>query len=148
MSEALFFLRAASDRDLPVLDSYAAAEGMGNIPCADHVCVAVNDSDEIVGFIRLVFDDAKVCHVNPVVVYPSWRGVGLGRALIDYAAQRFGEVRLVSRGSSLAFYEALGFTPLPWDEIKPEIVEECTECELRDECHPVPLSRGAKERES
>ncbi|MEG1097405.1 MAG: GNAT family N-acetyltransferase [Raoultibacter sp.] len=148
MSDALFFLQPAKEEDLVVLDAFAAAEGMGSIPCVDCVFVAVSREDnEIVGFIRLVFNDAGICHVNPVVVYPSWRGCGVGCALMDYAAQHYGELRLVSRGSSLAFYEALGFAPTSWEAIKPEIVAECSQCELYDECNPVPMSKGSQESE-
>lgn len=147
MSEELFSLRAATSQDIPTLDAYAAAEGMGPIPDIEHVFVAQNTAKELIGFIRLAFDNAGVCHVNPVVVCSTWRGYGVGRALMDCAASRFGELRLVSRGSSRSFYEALGFTPLAWDAIKPEIAAECDGCELYDECGPTPMSSSLSESE-
>ena len=147
MSEKLFSLRTATSQDIPTLDAYGAAEGMGPIPDIEHVFVAQNAAKELVGFIRLAFDEAGVCHVNPVVVCSTWRGRGVGRALMDYAATRFGELRLVSRGSSRSFYEALEFTPIAWDAIKPEIAAECEECELFDECGPTPMSSSARESE-
>ncbi|MEG0504551.1 MAG: GNAT family N-acetyltransferase [Raoultibacter sp.] len=139
--DVIIAVRAATDEDLPTINVFAAAEGMGVIETDQDVYVAVNESDEIVGFIRLVFDGEGVCHVNPVVVYPTWRGFGVGRALTDLALAAHGELRLVSRGSSLAFYQSLGFEPIAWDLICEPIVAECDGCELMDECKPVPMRK-------
>lgn len=139
--DAAIALRVAVDEDLPAINAFALAEGMGDIERAHNVHVAINADGEIVGFIRLVFDGEGICHVNPVVVYPTWRGFGVGRILIDYALATYGEVRLVSRGSSLAFYQALGFEPIAWDLVFDPIAAECDACELRDECKPVPMGK-------
>ncbi|WP_139653677.1 GNAT family N-acetyltransferase [Raoultibacter phocaeensis] len=142
MSE-LFTIRHAEPGDCATLTAYSSLEGMGPIEPGDTVRVAVSDDGDIVGFIRLVFDSAGVCHINPVVVYSTWRGFGVGRALVEGALGEFGELRLVSRGTSRAFYEALGFEAIPWDDIHPPIVEECDECELFDECSPLPMRKKA-----
>lgn len=141
MAEELFHIRDAREDDLGYCTSYAFAEGMGGIDSTENLRVAVDDIDEVVGFLRLTFDEVGVAHVNPVVTYPTWRGVGVGRALVEDALETQGELRLVSRGSSLTFYEALGFVPVDWADIRGEIVAECDECELFDECGPVPLGK-------
>lgn len=140
MSE-LFSLRPAVEADRPYLDSYTYAEGMDYLPSLDGVTVAANAGDEPVGLIRIVRDSMGVAHINPVVVHASWRGYGVGKALVDDAQQRFGELRLVSRGSSKPFYDALGFEECGWEMIEKGVSEDCDGCELRDECCPQPMRR-------
>lgn len=141
MTDELFSLRPAREGDMALVNAYARGEGMPDIPGTDGVTVAVNADDAPVGFIRIVFDDAGVAHVNPVVTYEAWRGFGVGRALVEDALGKYGELRLVSRGSSLAFYRALGFEDVAWDAIKPDIAAECDGCELVDECRPQPVGK-------
>lgn len=141
MSTALFSIRAAEECDQASINTFAHAEGMDSIAVLEHVFVAVNETDEVVGFIRIAFDEKRVAHVNPVVVYSTWRGFGVGRALTEYVQDLFGELRLVSRGGSKAFYEALGFIPCTWEDIYPPIAQECDGCEMKDECGPTPMRR-------
>lgn len=136
---ALFTIRNVKPADLVLANMLSAAEGMGPVQEGDCIRVAVNEGDEVVGFARFVFDEAGTCHVNPVVVYPTWRRYGVGRALMNDALARYGEVRLVSRGNSKAFYEALGFVPCAWSDIYAPVARECDECELREECNPQPM---------
>lgn len=142
MSNAIT-LRAATAADLPTLDMFAAAEGMDAIPSAENVHVACNEAGEIVGFIRLVFSEEGTCHVSPVVVYPTWRGLNVGTVLMEFARSH-GEVRLVARGTSKAFYEALGFAPLAWEQIHPPLAAACSTCEMCEECNPQPMGIGAR----
>lgn len=136
----LFSLRAAQDADLDLLSAYAHAEGMDALPSIEGIIVAVNDNDEPVGFIRIVEEAGFPAHVNPVVVYPSWRGYGVGRALMDEARRVYGELRLVSRGSSQGFYDALGLAPCSWEDICPSVFDDCAGCEMFDECAPQPMT--------
>ena len=142
MTDELFTIRDARADDKPVLDAYANAEGMDAIPDIEGVRVAVNDDDEVVGFIRIALDEEDgTAFVNPVITHETWRGYGVGRALMEEALARHGELRLVSRGGSLAFYEALGYERIGWDLIKMALVDDCDHCELRDECGPVPMRK-------
>ncbi len=135
----LFTLHDAHPSNLEAINCLSHSEGFGVVEKGDTVRVALNEDGEVVGFMRLVFDDSGVCHINPVVVYSTWRRFGVGRALMNDALKRYGEVRLVSRGSSLHFYEALGYESCEWDEIKSEVAAECDECEMREECNPSPM---------
>ena len=113
--ESLFTLRPAREDDLPTINAFAAVEGMADLPSIDRVTVAESEAGDVVGFVRIAAEEEGVGHVNPIVVYSTWRGYGVGRALMDDALARYGELRLVSRGSSLGFYRALGFHEVPWD---------------------------------
>lgn len=142
MVDELFVIRDAREDDRATLDAYCAAEGMDVLPSVDRVRVAVNEDDEVVGFIRIAIDrDEGIAFVNPVVTHETWRGFGVGRALMEEALAHHGELRLVSRGSSLAFYEALGYECISWDLIKMALVDDCDGCEMRKECGPVPLRK-------
>ena len=145
MTEELFRIRDAREDDQTALDVLCAAEGMDAIPSTERVRVAVDDEDEVVGFIRIAVDeDEGTAFVNPVITHDTWRGYGVGRALMDEALAVFGELRLVSRGQSLAFYEALGYERISWDYIKMALVDDCDNCEMRDECGPVPMRKRAE----
>ena len=136
----LFTIRDARLRDMPLIDSYANAEGMDRIPGPARVRVAVNDDDEVVGFCRLQDDMNGIAYVNPIVVYPTWRGHGVGKALMQDARALAGELRLISRGTSEGFYRALGFVEMSWNEVDLEAAsEDCDNCPYRASCGPVPM---------
>lgn len=137
--ETLFTLRAARADDMPWLNAYCAAEGMANLDGPEGVTVAANGGDEPVGFIQIAMGNNGVAHVYPIVVHESWRGHDVGRALIDDAHARHGELRLVSRGSSVGFYERLGFEPCDWSLIDHEQTEGCVDCAMKAECGPLPM---------
>lgn len=121
------------------LNSYCAAEGMDNLDGPENITVAVNAQDEPVGFIQIAYGPKNVAHIYPIVVHSSWRGHDVGRALVEDAASKHGELRLVSRGSSTGFYEKLGFTPCTWEEIDNELTEGCIDCPTKAECNPLPM---------
>lgn len=141
MTESLFAIRDGREADLAYLNAYAAAEGMDTLPSATGVRVAVNDEDVPVGFLRLQKGENGVFHVNPVVSCATWRGWGVGRALVEEALSRVGELRLVARGASVPFYRALGFKEVPWDAIAPTIAADCDGCGMRGECVPLPMGK-------
>lgn len=141
MSDELFTLRPAAERDWDYLNSYTYAEGMDHLPSLENVTVAVNDADEAVGFIRISFGESGVAYVNPVVVHESWRGYHVGQALVDDAQAKYDELRLVSRGSSKPFYDKLGFECCSWNLIEEGVSEDCAHCTMTEECKPQPMRR-------
>ena len=140
MAEELFTIRDARAGDLALLDAYAAAAGMDAMPGPERIRVAVAGDDTPVGFCRLQDDDQGIAYVNPIVVYETWRGFGVGRALIEDARAIAGELRLIARGESVGFYRALGFEDMPWEVADLAAAsEDCDRCAWRAECHPVPM---------
>lgn len=137
----LFTLRAAVEKDWPYINAYAYAEGMDAIPSLEGLTVAANADDDCVGFIRIVLDSQGVAHVNPVVVYSEWRGYHVGQALMEDAQACYGELRLVSRGSSKPFYDRLGFEDCDWSLIEEGVSEDCAHCTMTEECKPQPMRR-------
>lgn len=78
------------------------------LPSAD--TWVVTRDDEPAGFISLVED-----FVGGLFVSPRHQGSGIGRRLIQHAAQLKGQLRLevyTANTQALAFYEALGFEEL------------------------------------
>ena len=142
MTDSLFTLRPARHEDRVFLDAYCYSEGMDYLPDLDNVTVAANSADEAVGFIRIAIGSNGVAHVNPVVVYSAWRGYHVGEALMEDAQNRYGELRLVARGSSKGFYDRLGFEACSWDEVDLSVTENCDICTLVDECQPCPMKKA------
>ena len=141
----LFTIRDAQNRDMPTIDAFAKAEGMDRIPGTERVRVAVNGDDEVVGFCRLQDDDNGIAYVNPIITYPTWRGYGVGKALMEDAHASVGELRLIARGTSVGFYRKLGFVDMPWSEVDFKAAEEdCESCPYRAACGPVPMRLSAE----
>ena len=133
-------LRPARDADMDYVNAYAAWEGMDAIPSPEGVTVAVNEDDVPIGFVRVWVDPQNgQAYVNPIVLYQPWRGFGIGRLLMEGVHERYGSVRLVSRGVSTPFYHALGYADIEWELIAPEIAGDCDGCEMREECTPQPM---------
>lgn len=137
----LFSLRDVEEKDRAFIDALTYAEGMDFVPTLQDIRVAVNDDDDVVGFLRLAFDGDGCAYVNPVVVHALWRGYGVGKALMQDACDAHGEVRLVSRGTSIPFYQAIGFEECSWDLIAPGVSEDCDSCSWREECGPLPMRK-------
>lgn len=86
----------------------AALEGSSTL-------VAARDGQLLVGLARVVSDGASICYLQDILVLPSHRRAGIGRAL---AEQALGEYRHVRQKVLLtddepkqkAFYEALGYS--------------------------------------
>lgn len=138
----LFSLRPAAEADRAYLDAYCWNEGMDNLPSLEGVTVAASADGEPVGFIRIALGADGTAHVNPVVVHASWRGYGVGRALMEAAEAAHGELRLVARGASVPFYRALGYEDCPWELIDTSVTENCEGCELVPECGPRPMRKA------
>ncbi|MBQ3302517.1 MAG: GNAT family N-acetyltransferase [Eggerthellaceae bacterium] len=138
----LFSIRDATQDELEIVNAYAYAEGMDDLPSAEGVRVAESAAGDVVGFCRSFKGADGVDYIRPMVTYPTWRGYGVGRALVDDALERScGELRLISRGGSVGFYRACGFEDASWDALDPEVAADCSGCPMRDECNPLPMTR-------
>lgn len=134
----LVTLRPATASERETINALLLSEGFFTVDVVDGITVAANEDDEMVGFVRVVDDEKGCAHIYPVVVYETWRGFGVGRVLVEQVMKDRGQVKLISRGHSNAFYEALGFKKAPWEDMADFVVDDCRACEIREECGPQP----------
>lgn len=136
--EQLVHLRPTKEADLPYLAMMAQGQEVGIPPnYLEGGITAANHDDIPVGYIHIEKTDLGP-HVAPVVVFENWRGHGVGRLLMKQAQRKYGNLKLVSNGSSNGFYEKLGFEPVEWDQIEPEFQRDCLNCEFYEKCNPKP----------
>ena len=132
-------LRPATEEDLPLLNAWCAENGMDNLPGIEGVTVAVGASDAPTGFVRVLQGANGYTHVNPIVVDSDHQGEGIGAVLMRDVLEKYKEVRLVSRGSSLGFYKRLGAENVNWEDIDMNVTDDCTNCPIHAECNPQPV---------
>lgn len=136
-------IRLAAEGDEDTLAALAEAEGMEGIRSFDDTLVAQADAS-IAGFCRIRMIDGSAC-VNPIVISPPFRKCGIGRLLMNAALSRYGTLTFVSRGESIGFYESIGCTNCPWNEIPEELAQDCASCVRKDSCHPKPMIMRRRE---
>jgi len=147
MPEPLFTIRPAQERDLPILALLFTTADMPVPPRDDLLVgtVAVNGDDEPVGFIRILVVSDEVnpagsgAYVYPVVVFDTWRGHGVGAALVSHELIRYHELKLVGCRDSRGFYPRIGFEPLEWDGVAGVIARDCERCGDLQACDPQPF---------
>lgn len=135
-NQALFSLRPAAERDKEAVRALMEWGGMGLANDWMNAVVAVDATDDVVGYLR-VQQTSKGPHVAPVAVCEAWQGRGVGRALMTDAAARHGRLKLVSRGDAAGFYRSVGCVEIPFEEISGDLEEDCEHCADRAECQPV-----------
>jgi fumarate reductase (CoM/CoB) subunit B len=146
LKDDLFTVRPVRPSDYPYIVTLLGDEGMTLPSDWREGTAAVNDADELVGYIHVRQTDQGP-HVAPVAVFPAWRGRGVGRTLIDLELARSGKLKLAARGSSAGFYRALGFSEITFDEISDELEEDCKSCDVRVSCAPVAFMRRSETEE-
>ncbi len=78
----------------------------------------------------------RLCpEVHTVVVHPNYRGKGYGRMLVSYLLCTCSRdiKNIYVRTTSPAFFEKLGFRPLP-EGMAPQLWEDCRDCLEKDNC--------------
>ncbi len=79
---------------------------------------AVSPQGIVVGMGRAISDRTSDAYIQDVTVREDFRGVGIGSAIITriverLAAEGIAWVALIAERNSHAFYEKLGFSPMP-----------------------------------
>jgi ribosomal protein S18 acetylase RimI-like enzyme len=71
------------------------------------------DDGRLVGFARIVSDEASNAYVSTVAVHPRWQDRGLGTRLMEVLLSGRDELKIVleARAGASRFYERLGFEP-------------------------------------
>ena len=147
--EPLFSIRSAAVHDEPYLTALFQSEGMPVLQPAQFLTgtVAVNSDDEPVGFIRIfTVNEGANCadcagdgnYVYPVIVFKSWRQLGVASALVNHELRRRGKLKLVACRPSRGFYLRTGFLPEEWHSIANVIASDCEKCPDRASCEPQP----------
>ncbi len=80
--------------------------------------VVARRAGRLIGLARAVSDGATVCYLQDVLVHPSARRAGVGRALVTAVLDRYRSVRQKvlltdDEPGQRAFYESLGYVELP-----------------------------------
>lgn len=125
-------LRRDADLDLDELRVLFAATGLGRRARDDReltirmvggstATVSAWDGERLVGFARIISDEATNGYISTVAVAPSWQDRGLGarlmRALMDGREDL--KLTLDSRPGTARFYERLGFRAAPNVMVRP-----------------------------
>ncbi|MGN0077430.1 MAG: GNAT family N-acetyltransferase [Coriobacteriales bacterium] len=135
----VFAITPAQPEDEPRLVALGQAEDMGALEGFDTTLVARSAEGAVAGFCRIRVYGGRP-HVNPLVTAPAFRRQGVGAQLMREAAATWGELYFVARGNAVPFYNAIGSTPVPWEEIAPEVAGDCDGCPLLAGCHPQPMA--------
>lgn len=133
-----FHLRLLRDADRTRAMELSEAADMGTFDLPDDTLIAADEQDAVIGFLRITRHGAD-SYVNPVVTDASWRGAGVGEALMREALKREGELLFVARGEAVDFYRRLGCDAVPWDRIAAVIAADCDGCDRAHFCHPQPM---------
>jgi GNAT superfamily N-acetyltransferase len=129
----------ASDSDMKSVNNLFGSQKFPPAPSAEGVRIALDDGKRLLGAIYVEVAPDGTDNVKTVVVDSECRGHGVGAALMEDALRTHPDLRLVSRGVSVGFYEALGFKRCTWDDIDPQYKADCDSCEDFPTCFPVPF---------
>lgn len=82
--------------------------------------VVAHDADRLVGLARVISDGASICYLQDVLVAPTHRRRGIGRALVIRALAPYASVRQKvlltdDEPGQKAFYESLGYAQVGGD---------------------------------
>ncbi len=108
----------------------------------------------VVGCAALTIIWADLAEVRSLAVDESYRGRGIGRALVEWCvdeARRLQIRKLMSLTYEQRFFEKLGFEVVPKDTLPLKVWSDCVRCPKRDGCdeiamvltlHDVPVPEG------
>lgn len=137
LDSSILTIREATEQDAGTIAALAEDAGMGTLSPRGTAYVALAEA-RIVGFIRIVEADGSP-YVSPIVVDPQARRLGVGRALMEFARERYGALMFVARGPAVPFYTALGCEQVARACISPALDEDCDTCPDFATCSPVPM---------
>ena len=134
-----FAIVDASDSDMDAVNGLFGSQKFPPAPGTEGVRIARDDAGRMLGAIFVEVAPDGTDNVKTVVVDPEFHGLGVGAALMEDALRTHPDLRLVSRGVSVGFYEAIGFERCGWEDIDPQYRADCDSCEDFPTCFPVPF---------
>lgn len=133
-----FIIRDAEAQDKPIVNELFSSQNFPLAETIDDVRIACDDNG-MIGALLMETAPNGSRNVKTIVVTEEARGKGVGKVLMQDALSANPDLRLVSRGVSVGFYEALGLTRCDWSEIDPQYRRDCDGCEDLPTCNPVPF---------
>ena len=96
-------------------------ELMARVVSGSTETVSAWDGERLIGFARILSDDATNALISTVAVAPRWQDRGLGRRLMLALMEGRESLKLMldAREGTEAFYERLGFVPTPSARVRP-----------------------------
>ncbi len=91
----------------------------------DHsnVRYVLEDEERIIGYVRGLTDENVTLYICELLIAKDYRGIGLGRQLLDYVRQMYPKTRvdLLASSSSFTYYEKHHYRPFygfrkTWEE--------------------------------
>jgi len=108
------------------LDQKIAEKGLRN--SIYQVCITEND--KLIGYGRLIGDDAFTIYVQDVIVKPSYQRKGIGTKIIEeimlYIKKNYGKgcmICLLSSKGKEGFYKKYGFIERPNEKYDPGMIQ-------------------------
>jgi len=98
----------------------------------------------VVGCTALSVIWADLAEVRSLAVDEEYRGRGIGRRLVEWAAdeaRRLQVRRLMSLTYERAFFEKLGFEVVAKDNLPLKVWSDCVRCPKRDDCDEIAMVR-------
>jgi len=102
----------------------------------------------VVGCVALSVIWADLAEVRSLAVDEEFRGRGVGRRLVEWAAEEAGRLqirRLMSLTYEQAFFEKLGFEVVSKDTLPLKVWSDCVRCPKRDNCDEIAMVRTLRD---
>ena len=132
-----FLLRQGEEADRSAIhDLLSFYEMEADLPGAEFIVVEIDG--QIMGAARLEMEE-QAAYIRPILVHPNWRRRNIGTALIGEIAKNLPALHVVARGEAVGFYQKIGFTPMPWDQVPERYRLECDACPELEACCPEPM---------
>jgi amino-acid N-acetyltransferase len=100
--------------------------------------------EKVVGCTALSVLWADLAEVRSLAVDEDYRGRGIGRRLVEWAAEEAGRLqirRLMALTYEQAFFEKLGFEVVPKETLPLKVWSDCVRCPKNDNCDEIAMVR-------
>lgn len=131
-------LRAATQRDLPVIERLLVSSGLPTAGVAEALTdfiVGVTDDDRIVGVVGLEHCCDAYALLRSAAVEPEWRGTGLGKRLVTHviadAESRGIKALYLLTTTAERYFPSFGFVKAERDAVPDEVKRSV---EFREAC--------------
>jgi amino-acid N-acetyltransferase len=110
--------------------------------------VVAEDDGAVVGCCALEIIWSDLAEIKSLAVGPAHKGKGLGRALVEAALERAGQLgvpRVFALTLEPRFFERVGFDVLDKDELPMKVWSDCARCPKQQECDEIAVAKSLAE---